>query len=169
MTKIAIDRSGSEPIIVTPVIDRRVRSYCKLPYPGHAQGCPNFDRRAICPPQAPRFEELIDLDCPIYCIYYRFDLSDHVPRLRKSHPDWSERKLRCCLYWQGTARKQLKIKCAFFRQDHPDYIILTCPEGNGVDIDATVKQIGIELQWPAIDYAYKIALAGVLREGGNKK
>jgi len=167
MTKPTIDNSGPGPIIVTPVIDSRVRAYCKLPYPGHPRGCPNFGRRAICPPQAPRFEKLIDLSLPIYCIYHRFDLGGHVLKLRTNHPDWSERKLHCCLYWQGTARKQLKSKCDLFLQDHPEYIIFTCPEGNGVDIDATVRQISIELQWPARDYAYKIALAAVSRNGAK--
>jgi len=163
-----IDKKALGPVIVTPIIDLHVRLYCRLPYPGHPRGCPNFARRAICPPQAPRFEKLIDMTKPIYCIYYKFDLRAHVQRLLAKHPDWSERKLRCCLYWQNTARKQLKLKCESFLLDHPDYIILTCPEGNGVDVDATIKQIGIELQWPAVDCAYKIALAGVPRESDSK-
>jgi hypothetical protein len=165
MTKSEIHITGLGPAIVTPVIERRVRSYCRLPYPGHPRGCPNLGKRAICPPKAPMFDKIIDTSKPIYCIYYKFDLKSHVEKMRARHPDWSDRKIRCCLYWQGTARKQLKLKCDYFLQDYPDYLILTCPEGNGVDIDATVKQIGIELQWPATDYAYKIALAGVPRNG----
>ena len=153
------------PIIVTPVIDLYVRSYCRLPYPNHPRGCPNFGKRTICPPRAPRFEKLIDMTKPIYCIYHRFDLKEHTEKMQSRHPDWSDRKLRCCLYWQGTARKQLRLKTESFLLDHPDYLILTCPEGNGVDVDATVKQIGIELQWPAVDYAYKIAMAGVPLNG----
>ncbi|MCP4580427.1 MAG: hypothetical protein GY839_02335 [candidate division Zixibacteria bacterium] len=150
-------------VTVVPIINPRVRGYCRLPYPGHPKGCPNWKKRDICPPQAPPFDKLIDTSKPIYCIYYRFDLKSHTDKMLARHPDWSDRKLRCCLYWQNTARKQLRLKTESFLRDHPDYTILTCPEGNGVDVVATVKQIGIELQWPAVDYAYKIAMAVVIR------
>ena len=149
---------------ITPIINPRVRGYCCLPYPGHPRGCPNWNKRDICPPKAKAFAKLIYMSKPIYCIYYRFDLKSHTEKMRGRHPDWSDRQLRCCLYWQNTARKQLRLKTEAFLADHPDYTILTCPEGNGVDVVATVRQIGIELQWPAVDYAYKIALAGMLQK-----
>lgn len=146
--------------IVKPVIDPRVKSFCRLPYPGHPHGCPNFNKRAICPPRAPRFDKLVDITRPVYCIVNRFDLRAHAEIMKTRHPDWSEAQIYCCLYWQGKARKQLRLKVDSFLQNHPGYIALYCPEGSGVDVVATVAQIGIEFEWPARSYAYQVALAG---------
>ena len=39
--------------VVEVVVDYRARDWCRLPYPDHPRGCPNFGRRADCPPMAP--------------------------------------------------------------------------------------------------------------------
>jgi hypothetical protein len=110
------------------------------------------------------FDELIDIGKPVYCIVNRFNLRGHAQFMRNRHPDWSEAQLYCCLYWQGRARKQLRRKVNRFLEDHPDYIALYCPEGSGVDIVATVRQFGLEFEWPARNYAYQIALTGMARD-----
>jgi len=152
-------------IPVTPIINSGVRAYCKLPYPGHPQGCPNFNKRDICPPKAPLIDKIIDISKPVYCIINRFDLNAHASAMRARHPNWSEKQIFCCLYWQGKARKQLRLKVNDFLGSHPDYIALYCPEGSGVDLVATVKQFGLEFEWPARKYAYQVALVGNRRGG----
>lgn len=160
MLSTVVDIRDVEIVQVTPVIDPRVRGYCKLPYLGHPQGCPNFNKRDICPPKAPLFDKLIDINKPVYCIVNKFDLKAHAQIMRNRHPDWSERQIYCCLYWQGRARKQLREKVNKFLQNHPGYLALYCPEGSGVDLVATVKQFGLEFEWPARKYAYQVAMAG---------
>ena len=61
---------------------------------------------------------------------------------------------------QGNARKQLRAKVQSFLDDHPGYIALYCPEGSGVDVVATLKQSGIEFEWPVRRWAYQVAMAG---------
>lgn len=145
---------------VKPVINPEVRELCLTPYPGHPKGCPNYGQRSSCPPQAPMLGKILDLSLPIYAIWNVYSLEEHVVRMKAKHPDWSERQLYCCLYWQGRARKELKENIQRFLQVKPGCIVLTCPEACGVDVTATMKLIGIELDWPPREEAYQIALAG---------
>ena len=108
-------------------------------------------------------DEALRLDEPVHVIYNRFPLGEHVQRMRARHPNWSERKLRCCLYWQGTARKQLRQRVNAFLAEHPGLVALYTPEGCGVDVTATMAQIGITLEWPPQKYAYQVALVGTPR------
>jgi len=39
-------------------------------------------------------------------------------------------------------------------------IIIKNPEGAGVNCTATMKKIGIKMEWPPIKYTYQIVLAG---------
>ena len=94
--------------IIKPVLDRSMRGLCVKEYPNHKKGCPNFNKRDRCPPKAPFLEDLYDLTKPVWVIYTRYDFGTHVKKMRAKHPEWSQRQVECCLYWQGTARKNLK-------------------------------------------------------------
>lgn len=152
---------------VRPVLRPCVRLLCCLPYPGHPRGCPNWGARATCPPQARLFEEQFDPEQTVYCIWNEFDLRRHMERMRKNHPKWSARQLRCCLYWQGKARKQLRSAVQAFLAEHTKHVPLYCPEANGVDVSATLVQVGVELQWPPRDVTYQVALAAVPRQAAS--
>lgn len=169
MILTAVDKATQYIFKVDPIINPKVRSFCKLPYAGHPRGCPNFNRRAICPPQAPRFDKLVDIEKPVYCIVNRFDLHIHAKIMKRRHPEWSEAQIYCCLYWQGKARKQLRLRVESFLKDNPGHTALYCPEGSAVDVVATVAQFGLELEWPARQYAYQIAMAGqAVLQGENR-
>jgi len=79
--------------------------------------------------------------------------------MRNRHPEWSERQIECCLYWQGTARKQLREKIKIFSIEKPEYKILTCPEACGVNVTATVKKLGIVLEWSPKKWVYQVAFS----------
>ena len=145
---------------VAPVLDPAVRKACRLPYPGHPRGCPNWGKRADCPPRAALLPDVLDLSNPVYVAYTSFDLGAHVERMRARHPDWSDRKLRCCLYWQGTARKALWKKIEAFLETRPGLLALTCPEACGVDVTASMALIGVKLDWPPMKLTYQVALIG---------
>ncbi len=155
--------------IVIPVVDYSVRGLCAREYYGHKKGCPNFfnPKKKQCPPHGPKIEDLIDLDKNVYCIYNRFNFGEHVKRMYQEHPNWSQRQAECCLYWQGTARKRLKIKIVAFIKQHKsdDLVLVDCPEGCGVNVTKTMKQLGIKLEWPPIRYAYQVVLIGHKIEG----
>ena len=152
--------------VVEPVIDPRVRGLCTKPYEGHPKGCPNFGRCDRCPPHAPTIENMIDLSRPVFVVWNAFPLGEHIEKMRVKHPDWTERQLLNCLYWQGTARKQLKQKIEDFRWytliRNPGfrYIVLTTPEACGVNVTETMASVGEALQWPARTVAYQVAIVG---------
>jgi predicted metal-binding protein len=151
-------------IDIIPVINYKTKSLCLTPYPGHPKGCPNFGKKKTCPPKAPFFEKYFDMDKSFYLIINRFDLRAHVNKLRASHPDWSERQLKCCLYWQGTARKDLKVAIKEFLNIHSGYHVSMSPEAMGLDVTETLRNIGIILEWPPENFVYQVALAGVKRK-----
>jgi hypothetical protein len=88
----------------------------------------------------------------------------HVARMRERHPAWSERRLRCCLYWQGRARAALRREVQVAMQASPGSRAVYCPEACGVNVTATMASIGIELEWPPVTLAYQVALVGMARE-----
>ena len=148
--------------LVNPVIDFSVRELCYKPYYNHRRGCPNWNKRKSCPPKLLTIDKILDLEKPIYIIYNCYNFLEHTKKMRKLHPDWTNRQVECCLYWQGTARKQLKAEIKRFLREYRGYYIESCPEGAGVNITETMKQVGIELEWPPKNYSYQVVLAGIL-------
>ena len=148
--------------IVKPVVDESVRKLCVRPYPGHPRGCPNFFSKPGCPPDCQLITNVLDFSSAIWVVWNRYDFGEHVERMRKLHSHWSDAQLRCCLYWQPKARQMLECEIEMFSHKHPlpGLVIARCPEGAGVNITATMKQIGIELEWPPQHWAYQVVLAG---------
>ena len=148
---------------VTPVIDYAVRGLCVAPYHNHKRGCPNFSHKDGCPPGVGFFDKTYDMSQPVYAIWNEFDLKSHVDNLRSKYPGWSEYQLKCCLYWQPKARKQLLAELTSFIKSHMGYSITRCPEAEGVNITETMKTIGIVLEWPPETKTYQIAFAAKLK------
>lgn len=151
-------------IPVIPVIDLSVRGLCIKPYPGHKKGCPNHGKKEGCPPEAPRYTDVYDLSKTVFAIINKFDIAGHVQHMKEMHPDWTQRQLECCLYWQPKARKHLVEHIKGFWREHNDYSIETCPEAMGVNITQTLKNAGLDLEWPPKQWACQVALAGIRRE-----
>lgn len=137
---------------------------CQLPYYNHSNGCPNYNKKKGCPPRAKPIGHIMDLKKPVYVIWNYFSYGAHRRRMRKKHPDWSPHQVRCCLWWQPKARKQLEEEIKKFSSEVlSKFLILRVPEAHGVNITATMKKVGIELEWPPKTKTYQVALAGVLR------
>jgi hypothetical protein len=143
------------------VLDRKVRGLCRNPYPGHPKGCPNFGNRPHCPPDAPLFQDVFDLGRPVFAVYNEFDLAAHVRRMKRRHPGWSPRQLRCVYYWQPGARAMLRQQVEAFLAEHDGYGYTGCPEGLGVHVTETLARAGLELEWPVKRIARQVALAAV--------
>lgn len=150
------------------VISRKCRGYCKLPYPGHPKGCPNYGVKPTCPPKREHIEDLIVTSTrrTTWVIYTVFDLQAHVSHMKALHPRWSYRQAACCLYWQAGARRNLEREISRFLAFRPYSIMATglkivrIPEATGVDVTATMKSIGIILEWPPKRDVYQVAVAG---------
>lgn len=148
--------------LVKPVIDLNVRRLCVRPYHGHPHGCPNHDKKQGCPSKAPILDYVFDLERPIWAVWNAFDFAGHVGRMRDKHPEWSHRQLACCLYWQRGARNDLAVEIRGFlsKMVGCGLMLVTCPEATGVNVTATMKSIGIELEWPPRTVTYQVALCG---------
>ncbi|ATW24143.1 hypothetical protein [Candidatus Formimonas warabiya] len=155
-------------VSVNPILDYSVRELCKKPYYSHPNGCPNFNKKQGCPPQVKYFDQIFDITKPIYAICNVFSFLEHVKRMRRLHPEWSDHQLKCCLYWQGTARKQLRSHVAEFTKEHNGHFVTYCPEGMGVNVTETLKNVGIFLEWPPVYVSYQVALAGIMVQKGGK-
>ena len=149
--------------LVKPVLlDELPGDLCRLKYPNHPKGCPNYGKKVCCPPRAKHLSLLIK-SSPIYIIWNVFLFGRHVQKMKLKHPEWSERQARCCLYWQGKARKQLVEEVKNFLLVHPDMYIVSCPEASGVNVTKTMASIDKILEWPPETIAYQVVLAGERR------
>jgi predicted metal-binding protein len=144
------------------VIDYRAREWCKLPYPNHPYGCPNYGTKGVCPPLVARIEEYFDLRKSCWLAIVDFNLSNHKRRMKELHPDWSESQLKCVLYWQGTVKKKLKDLCEdFVFENIGENIIYTlCPEAMGLHVFSTMRKLGYRISKNITDIVYKVALIG---------
>jgi len=138
--------------------------YCQLPYPNHPKGCPNFGKKDICPPKAPKFEEYINLNKPIYISYSEFDLNQHREKMKLLHSNWSNLQLNCVLYWQSKSRKQMMDRAKIIKKQINADIILTCPEAMGVNVFATCLKNGLKLEKTKnINICHHIGVVGFLK------
>jgi len=151
--------------IVKPVVDLTVRKLCFRQYYNHPKGCPNFGKLR-CPPKCKTIDEILDLTKTVYAVWNVFDFEKHCITMSTKHPDWSQRQVECCLYWQPRARKHLRHEIARFKLEHnySHWTIVGNPEGSGVNVTETMKQVGIRLQWPPVTKTYQIVLAGLPNE-----
>lgn len=153
-------------IKVNPVmLTEPVEKLCAKPYYNHLKGCPNFGKKKGCPPNQKRYDKAYDLNEPVMAIYNIFAFGDHVRKMRMLHPDWSQRQVECCLYWQGKARKQLKeiIELFQFANVGRFYSIEMVPEALGVNVTQTIidAKVSFRLEWPPKEFAFQVALAGI--------
>jgi predicted metal-binding protein len=142
-------------------LNPKAREWCKLPYPDHPKGCPNYDKKATCPPKAPLFCDFVEITKPVYMIAVGFDLAQHVDRMKGLHTNWTDRQARCVLYWQGGVNKILRNYCNYFLKYYPETVVTTCPEAMGVNVIETARYNGLPVELKPIKNVFKIALAGI--------
>ena len=151
------------------VVSKHVGRWCRLPYPGHPHGCPNFGKAAKCPPQAPAVRDYFDLSKPLYLVHSTFDLTAHAAGMKERHPGWSDRQCRCVLYWQPTSRKQLKhrfVEAAGILGTDASTMI---PEAMGVNVYVTARISGLHLEpIKSLSVCRHVALIGHKRNGQMK-
>lgn len=139
------------------IVDYRARDWCKLPYPLHPKGCPNFNHKPTCPPQSCLIEDWCDLSKRMWFVIVSFDLQSHINKMLLRYPDWTDRQVKCVLYWQPKVNKQLenetKLFCAFKPVKYT-----TCPEAMGVNVIKTAKRLGLPITTHPQNTVYKISL-----------
>jgi hypothetical protein len=120
-------------------------TWCKAPYPGHPNGCPNFPR-CIIKENTVRLSDFKLEDLKWRAIVTEFDLEAHAARMKELHPDWSDRQCKCVLYWQGSVKKILKDAIENAVMHYDDVVVATtCPEALGINVYGTMAKTGLVL------------------------
>jgi hypothetical protein len=121
--------------------------WCKISYPNHPKGCPNYNKKKGCPPHlAPLVKTHFNMEKPLYFVYSEFHLNIHAERMKLKHPEWTERQCKCVLYWQSKSRKQLKERVTQAMWNLKANSWTDCPEGMGVNVYATARLNGLKLE-----------------------
>lgn len=127
LTKIKILRVKRNSIIFTP----KTHIWCTLPYPDHKNGCPNYNKNPLCPPNTKIMEKHLENYRVFYLIYAIFNIFEYKNYMLKKHPDWSDRKAKCLLYWQKSIKKLLKKYILDLFLNNNDYSFYLFNSGSG--------------------------------------
>ena len=141
------------------VIDYRARAWCKLTYPGHSKGCPNWGKREGCPPKAKLFEQVVKP--PFTLVAVKFNLDEHARRMKEKHPDWSDRQVRCVLYWQRKLDKKLREESEKVASKILNSHIVYKPEAHGIQLFKTCENIGLILERNPQNILWKMTIVGI--------
>ena len=147
------------------IISDKVADWCRMQYPGHPKGCPNYGKNSKCPPDAPHITEYFDINKQLYLVHSEFDLKSHAEMMKEKHPEWSDRQCRCLLYWQSRSRKQMKeraeLAIKLLRTDR----VTACPEAMGVNVFVTALLSGLKLDRTRnINISRHVTLIGFSKE-----
>ena len=137
-----IIRALKDQIVLDP---RAMGPWCRLPYPNHPKGCPNYGKKQSCPPFSKPFFEIIEP--PFHIVIVCFELETHAQKMKIKHPEWSDRQCRNLLYWQKSVVKKLKREAnEFIKSQKDDLVLLEVPEANGVHVFDTCNNVGVTLE-----------------------
>lgn len=150
------------------VVNYATRLWCKMPYPGHKNGCPCFGKKDTCPPKVKVVDELYDLNKRMWFVYVEFDIENFKRRMLDIHPEWTYRKAGCVLYWQPRIVKMLSQYTLLAMRFREGTIYTTCPEAMGVDVFKTSEQVGYTLTRNPQKLVYKVAMIGYPKGGSNE-
>ena len=137
-----------------------IQTLCRRSYPGHPHGCPNWNRKRGCPPGAPLINGVLDFNHPVFLVVTEFNLKTHALNMKTKHPNWSERQVYCCLYWQPAARKVHRQNVVTQMREHSLSKWVAAPEAHGVNVTRLLRDHGIELEWPPRDRVRIVSLLG---------
>jgi len=142
-----------------PLIKNPDKLCCKS-YPNHSGGCPNYNKKEGCPPNLCGLEELFDFNQDMFVIYSEFDIGKHARKMKKMHPNWTDKQIYCCLYWQPRARKFHREELQNYKGKKINYIS-NSPEAYGVNVTSLMRKIGVELEWPPRKITRIVSLGGM--------
>lgn len=125
----------------TVIFDKNVRDWCKIPYAGHPNGCPNYGKKSTCPPKSKYMEKIKSKYKFFYLIYVTFDFKNYKEYRKDNFGDKepTERQEKCLIYWQNSTNKALRD---FVRPMlRSDRLLLSC--GSGLFNSQSMESAGI--------------------------
>lgn len=147
--------------VVKIVLDpKRIAPLCKHPYHNHKDGCKrgcNFHY----------WYDAIDKGQDVWAIYFSMNLDPLWDKIRKNNPHFSIRQVENMRYWNGRKNKLLRIMEQEFLKEHPGPWARALNRGPGqtnytfgIWYTETMKQIGVDLQWPPGPHPITIQFVG---------
>lgn len=131
-------------------------TWCKLPYPGHPNGCPNYRKKRDCPPNTPFIFDI--LEEPFWLVGIRFDIKNKGKPI-ENYSSFSEEN--CCCFPPGQNENIFRQEIQKTLGKESDIQILYKPEAYGVDVFKTCKDNDLDLEFfPPKKYLWKIVVAG---------
>lgn len=163
MSERLVDQVNKEMVFLGPievVCHPAIRKLCFRPYHNHRWGCPNYGKRADCPPAAPFFLEAFK--GKVYIVVAVFHFDQYLNLKRKQHPEWTERALRNPRHWQGHLKSKLLKFLSEILLNGNGYgdTIIFYPEAMGVNVTRTCQHAGLNLEWPPQKIVCQVALIG---------
>lgn len=166
---ISVKKIPPESIVFT----RKTWGYCRMPYPDHPNGCPNFGKNPNCPPNSKYMEEIKEKYKYFYLIYANFDFRGYkderkknllkrynegiktgkiaINTFEKRLKSLTEKNLGNLLYWQRPVKILLKNKVKTI--SNKEFDLLGCGSGfwegiysmesAGIDVYSTLKNNNI--------------------------
>lgn len=131
--------------LVTHDLDMTL-NLCTQPYFNHNNGCPNFGVRDDCPPNVKHISEEFEMDS-IHILLLEFPLNDYYLQKKVIHPDWTNSALINPRHWQSYVRARMNREWENVKEDYSGYEMIRNPEGQGVNVEETLKLVGIEMDW----------------------
>jgi predicted metal-binding protein len=134
---------------ITPVIHSKKKSMqlCTQPYYKHSKGCPNFNKKDGCPPNILHISEEYDLTS-LHALVLQFPFEQYINLKKEIHPDWTNRALANQRHWQSHLRATLLNQYdSEIKEQYPNHTLILNPEGQGINVEETLKTVGIQLDW----------------------
>lgn len=122
----------------TIIFTVKTRLWCKLSYPGHVYGCPNFNKKPECPKICTYLKNKV-LNFNYFNLFYvRFDFKRYKNMMHDIHSNWSERQLGNSLWWQSQIKKIMRLKIERYYINNYDLYLLFC--GSGIPHKSIIKK-----------------------------
>ncbi len=90
-------------------VSRELRDkWCRKPYAGYPNGCPNYGKRDSCPPKAACARKLVETYQHFYLVYAWFRIAEFAVRRQARFPKWTTKQLRNPRHWQAQLKRMLR-------------------------------------------------------------
>lgn len=136
------------------IINKNTLKWCHLPYPNHPLGCMNI---LLCMDSKPIWEIA---DAPFIFVGAKCDFKSYIKEMKELHPNWSERQLKNCLYWQRNIDNRLLIETRKIMWDKKLFFLTQRPEAHRIDVLSTMKNLGYDIERNPENIVWKINLIG---------
>jgi predicted metal-binding protein len=120
------------------------KCFCTIPYKNNKYGCPNYNKRPTCQPQAPYLESIKTEFKKFYLVYAEFDLKTYSDYIRFKHPTFTDDQTHNNRFYQNSVKKLLRIEIERVKDSNRSFKILGCGSGFYNDI-CSMEAVGINV------------------------